>query len=136
MQTRVVQLSFLSVPTVPVQALDPRAVLNPVRAATKRDNAIERVDKHADSDWKVLALETVKAVAQRFAEFSTDLVLAELANSPIRTHELRALGPVMLSARRAGYIEPTDRFENSNSVTRHKAPKRIWKSQLYRRQET
>lgn len=93
--------------------------------------ALTQVESHADPDWKSYALKTVKQVAERFAEFSTDKVLEAMQDAPVFTHELRALGPVMLSAQRAGYIESTSRFENSASVSRHKAPKRIWQSMIY-----
>lgn len=128
------QLSFFTVPTIPVQTLDPRAVLNSVRAAAKRDDAIERVDKHADKGWKELALETVKTVAQANARFTTDKVVELLAQAPLKTHEPRALGAVMRSAARQGWIVATDGFEKSAAVSRHRAHKMVWESKLYRRQ--
>lgn len=97
---------------------------------TKRE-ALKRVEAHAAPDWKTYALATVKQVAERFAEFSTDKVLEFMQDAPVWTHELRALGPVMMSAQRAGYIVATDKFIKSESVSRHRAPKRVWSSQLY-----
>lgn len=102
--------------------------LDDALAETAKREALAQVETHAAPDWKDYALETVKQVAQHCSEFSTDRVLEALQDSPITTHELRALGPVMVAAARAGYIVATDRFENSASVSRHKAPKRIWAS--------
>lgn len=94
--------------------------------------SIAQAEDHADPDWRAYALAAVKQVAERYAEFSTDKVLEAMTAAPVFTHELRALGPVMVSAQRAGYIVATNRFENSASVSRHRAPKRVWRSQLYR----
>lgn len=97
--------------------------------ARKRD-AIERAEINADSTWRDVALDAVRRTAGQHHEFTTDAVLTVLESAPASTHELRALGPVMIQAQKCGWIEPTDRFENSRSVSRHKAPKRIWRSLL------
>ena len=93
--------------------------------------AQETVAAHADGEWKTVALDAVKQVAQRKREFTTDDVLAAMQDAPVWTHELRALGPVMTRAAAAGYIRATDRFVASASVSRHRAPKRVWSSQIY-----
>lgn len=101
-------------------------------AKRAKEEAITRVEEHANSDWKTYALSTVQRVARQCAEFSTDAVLEAMQNAPVATHELRALGPVMLSAVKAGYIQPTDRFVNCKRASRHKAPVRVWQSLIYR----
>ena len=93
--------------------------------------AQETVASHADGEWKTVALDAVKQVAQRKSELTTDDVLEILRAQPVATHEYRALGPVMTRAAAAGYIRATDRFFASASVSRHRAPKRVWASQLY-----
>jgi hypothetical protein len=107
--------------------------LDDALAERAKQAALVRVEEHAAPGWKEYALETVKRIATGEAEFCTDRVLDELKTATVWTHELRALGPVMLRAARAGYIAPTARFVNSQSVSRHKAPKRVWKSLLYER---
>lgn len=94
--------------------------------------AMTRVEQHADTDWKTYALETVKRVAQQFAEFTTDAVLEQMQNAPVWTHELRALGPVMMSAQRAGYITRTDKTTPTKRVSRHHTEIRVWKSNLHK----
>lgn len=94
-------------------------------------DALERVDAHADTEWKITALEVVKSCAAQMPEFTTDDVWQALAKIAIGTHENRAIGPVMNAAARAGYITPTDRFQNCNRVSRHRAPVRVWKSNLF-----
>ncbi len=98
-------------------------------AEQSRADALQSVDDHADPDWRDVAYDCVVAVAQRFAMFTTDQVLDELAKHPsVTTHEGRALGPVMMRAAKAGVIVATDRFVTSEAVSRHKAPKRVWAS--------
>ena len=98
-------------------------------ADLNRLDAIQRADDHADPDWHDVAYGCVLAVARRCATFTTDEVLIELANHPaITTHEPRALGPVMMRAQRANVIAATDQFVNSEAVSRHRAPKRVWAS--------
>lgn len=126
------QLSFDALLTPRLQTPPRRAVLHSVRARIARDHAISRADKHADEAWKEAALNAVIACAIEHAHFTTDAVIELLAGMDVHTHEPRALGPIMRSAARSGYITATDRFENSASVSRHRAPKRIWKSNLYK----
>ncbi len=98
-------------------------------ADLSRTDALQRVDDHADPDWRNVAYDCVVAVAKRIAVFTTDEVLAELAKYPeVSTHEGRALGPVMMRAQRNAVIVATDQFVNSEAVSRHKAPKRVWAS--------
>lgn len=104
--------------------------LDDALAARERDAAMVRVDCAADTTWRDVALEAVRRVAMARREFTTDAVLERLERETAYTHEMRALGPVMSRAQKAGWIEPTQRFENSAAVSRHKAPKRVWRSRL------
>lgn len=110
--------------------------LDSVLADLARADALQRVDEHADPDWRDLAYRCVLAVARRLDHFTTDEVIDELAQYPdITTHEPRALGPVMMRAARENVIAATDRFVKSNAVSRHRAPKQVWRSLVYRRPE-
>lgn len=65
--------------------------LDDALATVARDAAIERVDAHADADWKDVAYRCVVTVARRCEQFTTDEVLIELAKHPeVNTHEPRA----------------------------------------------
>lgn len=103
-----------------------------MRAKLARDAAVAHVDEHADDAWKIAARAAVQAVSLRRAEFTTDDVLEVLRTQPVATHEGRALGPVMLHAARMGWVENTRRFQKSNAVSRHNAPKTVWRSLLFR----
>lgn len=118
--------------TVQLQVPAIQLTLDQAAAENAKRAAVQRVDEHAAPAWKEYALGVVKRVAERLTEFTTDEVLTEMQDAPVWTHELRALGPVMTAAQNAGYIVATDRFIPSASVSRHKAPKRVWRSCLRR----
>ena len=105
--------------------------LDAALADRQRRDGIRRAGEHASTAWQHVALAAVRTAALRRREFTTDAVLDVLRGSAATTPELRALGPVMRRAQQAGFIEPTDRFVNSDSVSRHRAPKRIWRSKIY-----
>lgn len=100
-------------------------------AEIEKQRAMRQVEEHAAKEWKSYALETVRKVTEARQEFTTDEVLAAMTDAPVWTHELRALGPVMIAAKRAGFIKPTNRFVKSESVSRHHTDKRVWSSNLY-----
>lgn len=108
---------------------DLQLTLDGALADLSRTDALQRVDDHADPDWREVAYQCVIAVAKRCATFTTDGVIDELAKHPtVSTHEGRALGPVMMRAQRNSIIVSTDQFVNSEAVSRHRAPKRVWAS--------
>jgi hypothetical protein len=97
------------------------------RARAGRDEALQRVDDHADPDWKDVALEAVYATARARPEFISDDVW--LVGELPRTREDRALGPVFLRAVRNGWIVKTDRVRPS--VRSHLSGKPIWVSRIH-----
>ncbi len=125
------QLSFDSIPVQPAPAPAKRQVLSRTRGRAKRDDAMRRAEEHANAEWKETALAIVKQVAESHARFTTDAVIAALALTAARTHEPRALGPVMQRARRNGWITGTGEFIKSEAISRHCAPKQVWYSNLY-----
>jgi hypothetical protein len=96
-------------------------------ARRERDEALQGVARHASPGFSDAAFEAVRRVAKLFAEFTTDEAIAALGKSA-STHDGRAWGAVMVRAQKQGLIAPTDRFRNTNRVSRHHAPIRIWKS--------
>lgn len=92
-----------------------------------RDEAIGRVDRAADDDWKEEALSTVRSLARTRPFLTADDVWRIVSE----VREPRALGAVMTRARRKGWIEPTEDFEPTERVVAHSKPMRIWRSLLY-----
>ena len=100
-------------------------------ATNARDEALTRVEEHADPDWMHFARLAVVCVAYNAETFTADDVWAQLdALRMERPRESRALAPVLIALKREGHIAPTDRFVNSNRVSRHAGPVRVWRSNL------
>ena len=98
-------------------------ILNEVEAA--KQEAIDRVERNADPDWKTTALNVVAELAASRATFTTDDVWEHL---DCTTHEPRALGAIMQKAHRLGLIQPTGAYTQSSRVACHGRPVRVWRS--------
>jgi hypothetical protein len=99
----------------------------------KRDRAIDKGRRNANPVWFATAYEAVKAVARDQREFIALDVIRQLRNSPngnIYTHDLRALGGVMLKAAKMGVCEKTNRYVPNPE--RHGAPVVVWRSLMPR----
>lgn len=94
-------------------------------ALAARDEALDRVDAHADPEWKDVADRVIRRLADTMREFTADDVRDALPDG-VWTHEPRALGPRMLAAARAGLIERTDRSVTSRH--RNGGLARVWRS--------
>lgn len=101
-----------------------------VEAMEARDEALTRVDANADDDWKATALRAVGWLAMTQDRFTTDDVWAVLVDRKEATHEPRALGPIMLRARKLGYITGTTEYVLSMRPECHRNPKKVWRSLL------
>jgi hypothetical protein len=105
-------------------------------ARLARDEGITRSSAHAErlsAGWNAGALDAVRLYALRNAEFQSDDVRAwahaelELPLPP----DARAWGGVMVRARRAAIVAPTDRFQPGKAAICHMHPKRVWRSLLH-----
>jgi hypothetical protein len=101
-------------------------------AASARDESMERVDEHADEEWKEAAYDSVYEVALENETLTADDVQRRLDGKPVHTHELRALGPIMLRAAKERIIEQDGTFTRSTQVQCHSMPRRIWRSLIYK----
>jgi hypothetical protein len=95
----------------------------------RRDEAIDAVDQAADDRWKSDALEAVRQVCLTQRTFTTDDVWAHLGRKD-PTRENRAMGPVMLRAKRTGLCEKTGRFVPTKQPTSHACYHAVWRSRL------
>lgn len=95
----------------------------------RRDEAIERVEAHADTAWKDSARACLVYVASRKEHFTADDVAEELGSwVGGGTHEPRAMGAIFLWARREKIAEPTSEFRATRRPQGHAGPRRVWKS--------
>lgn len=97
-----------------------------------RDEGMARAEGAADSEWKAAAIDAVEQLAHASAYLTSDDVWPLLFAQQLGTHEHRAMGPVMQSAKRLGLIEATAAFRPSTRAKAHAGPKRVWRSLVFK----
>jgi hypothetical protein len=98
--------------------------------ARRREEGINRADKHANEQWKDVALDAVRKTARELRFFVADEVWKRMP-ATAKTHENRALGAVMRKAAGFGWIKATDRFRTTEQKKSHRRPIREWESQIH-----
>lgn len=93
------------------------------------DKAIEEGYDAANAEWRAMALEQVYRVALRKEEFTANDVRDLVENSPLKTHDKRAMGGVMKTAQKMGWIHPSGR--SIPSKVGHLVPILIWESKIF-----
>lgn len=101
---------------------------DPLEARRQRDLAMTRVDDAADPLWKTAADWTVLYVCLTQRVFTGDDVWAAGLPKP---REPRALGPVILRARKRGLCQKTGRIVASQVPKDHCNPHTEWESLIY-----
>jgi hypothetical protein len=97
-----------------------------------KKDGMARVEEHADKDWKEAAENAVVEAALASPLLTSDDVMIRI-DPGVETHELRALGSVMLRAAKNGWIEKAPLPPvNCARPSRHCAPLTVWKSLLFR----
>ena len=107
------------------------SIFDAFEATQALEEALVRVETNADDEWKTTALRAVGWLAMTQPRFTTDDVWAVLVDREEATHEPRALGPIMLRARKLGYITGTDDYVLSQRPECHRNPKKVWLSLLF-----
>jgi hypothetical protein len=75
----------------------------PPRVKCKRIPVLQQIDNaeaHADPVWRDAAIAAVQKVAIRQDLFTAADIRQELDNEPVTTHDQRAVGAALLTARR------------------------------------
>lgn len=108
---------------------DQPSLLDQIVAA--RDDAIDRVERHADVEWKIKAYQTGVRIAQREEFLVSEDIWQALVDEGVHTHEPRAMGAVMRKLRADAVIAPTERFIVSPSPLGHGRPSRVWESLMW-----
>lgn len=96
----------------------------------RRDEGMANAEAGAGEDWITYSLHAVCQVAQSMAEFVTDDVYDVMQRDC--PGDMRAMGPVMIRAANAGYIEKTDRVKNTRRPSSHYRPVTVWRSLLFK----
>lgn len=95
---------------------------------------MERVENHANEQWKVQMLEVLREVARTHREFTADLPMEVYERDPERprTHNNRAMGPLVVQAMKEGVIRKKEGcFQNSIRRSCHNRPIQIYVSLIY-----
>lgn len=95
-------------------------------AQRARDAGIQQASDGSSLWWKDRAMEAIRHCAATLAEFTTDDVWRAMGDIQGNGPDGRAMGAVMLKAQREGIAVPTERFRNSEQVSNHGRPKRLW----------
>jgi hypothetical protein len=92
-----------------------------------RDAAIAAIEANTSPPWTSWAKAAVEAVAHRGHDFISDEVWELLSEWGVEPpHDNRAMGPVMRSFVRSGYLIVVG-FKESDMVSCHRRPKRIYR---------
>ena len=90
---------------------------------------ISQGTKHADPKWRKAALAVVKRLARKQETLTTADVLQELEKSEVKTHDLRAIGGVMMECKKTGLIESAGLVRRNDKHTR--AATTLWRSKIF-----
>ena len=93
------------------------------------NKAIAQVQENANPDWNEEAWEEFMDIARTNLEFTSNNVTVRMKSSKAKTHDARAIGPIMLKAARARIIEKTGRY--APGAYGHGKPTPIWRSLIY-----
>jgi len=96
-------------------------------AREARDKGMKQVEENASSEWKEMAWEWLVNYLEVNEEFFPDDVWA--AGLPV-PKELRAFGPLVLRAARAGYIVKSGKLRQRTRG--HGTAAAVWASTIYR----
>jgi len=83
-------------------------------------------------EWKETVLGIIRQVAGRQELLTSDDVYREIEAKNMGAYRLRIIGPLMLRAAKAGYIESTHTVRHSERASMHRAWVTVWRSRIAR----
>jgi len=101
----------------------------------QKETAIDSAERGANPDWLAAAQRGIKVLAHRREYLTSDDLWIWLQDLEIKVEEPRAMGAVMVSARRDALIEPSREWMASVRPAGHRRPQRVWKSLIYQSPE-
>ncbi len=105
---------------------------DPVGGSAAKQDGMDRAERHANPDWWLFMLAAARDVALRKEAYNTDdLERIRQDRQGPRTHENRAMGPLMREAQRLGYCVPTQDWTPSSQRGNHRRPMMTWYSLIY-----
>jgi hypothetical protein len=93
-------------------------------------DGMERAAENAHEDWMAAAEAGVFKAALELPAVTSDDVFDRIPDG-IETDEHRAMGPIMLTAARSGWLIKTGQMVPCRRPVRHLGDVRVWRSLLY-----
>lgn len=98
-----------------------------------KQEGMARAAESANPEWWAFMLAAGVEIARRKPRFITDdLEHFRVMHQGPRTHENRAMGPLMLELCRREVCIPTQDWVETQQRQAHKRPMRVWHSLIYR----
>jgi len=103
--------------------------INQIKLETQQ--AIDRGMDAAHAEWRRVASLHLLEIAKTNKEFTMNDVRDLIRQEKVQTHDNRAMGGVVITARKLGWIEPSGR--SILSRVGHKSVLQVWKSLIYKK---
>jgi hypothetical protein len=105
---------------------------NPAAGEAGKVNGMDHAARACNPDWWAFMLAALAEVARKKPFlFTDDIEFIRQTRQGPRTHENRALGPLMREAQKLGICEPTDQWVPSSQGVNHRRFMRVWYSLIY-----
>lgn len=99
-------------------------------ARVVRNEAMARVEENANEAWKEAAKRALYRAACELPTLTSDDVMDRM-DGVASTHELRAMGPIMLAGAKRGWIAKANcAAVPSRRASLHASPRTVWRSLL------
>jgi len=94
------------------------------------EDGIKRSFENAHEEWRAMALHHLHQLCISKETFTVNDLRDIVRSSPLKTHDNRAMGGVIVTGKKNGWLAPTG--ESIPSVIGHKVHIQIWKSLIYK----
>lgn len=101
------------------------------------NRAIKQGWDNAQVEWRIMVMKVIYQLALDNQEISSNDVMEIIKDSPVKTHDLRAMGGAVKSAAKYKWIEKTDRVVRNTTHLRSRATHlgqvvAVWRSLIYK----
>lgn len=104
-----------------------------VMATKTKEEGMALALDNANEEWKNAVEKRIRFLMANKRYFTSDDIMIYLTDRNIKTHNNSAIGSYLNKYSKRGFIREAG-FVISNRPSRHKAPIRLWKSKIYRKE--
>lgn len=97
--------------------------------ARETEAAVNKGLDNANVRWREMAMRSLYEMCLERDVFTANDVRGRIERSPLKTHDRRAMGGIMRTGKKLGWMQKTGR--SITSRVGHLSPLQIWESQLY-----